>query len=637
MTYRTLFFNIMMTIFLCFNSSVLTAGMMGGGMDDFERELAEANKAIEEWLSSLPPAEQDAFNKQVEEFSEMFENMDEQEFEQFLGEMFADDPSMMMEQNPFDSVQPTAPEPVAEVVLSAEDKQKTETALAILDDIIAQSNVFMVIVNSSPELPNRINGWAQKGSLSNWGNEKTWDVFKRELESFIQKLYKAEEQDLTTKKYKYLLELIADEALYNNLIQLDTELKTLIPVVNLPEFGIQKLSTQSKEAVKNILSKYAESFYLLNIPQALDALFQKYAPEEEKIRLAEEAANKRTLELSRGQRNPAAATSAGVEGEMGGRYGDYYGGGYDPYGYSGYNDYGYDPYGYSGGYNDYDNSYGGNSGGGGGRSSGGGMGGGGGSSAGRSGSGIEKEEEEKEEKEEKDKKEKKSKGEKFVPNYDIELAIADFKGSFKDIKDALKEDEEGNPTKLATLEKHINEDTAVDVALVGSILPDIVDKKILAMNEDLKKINPKKLSAADLTHYQKEVNKFFDANKKTLEDLRKTIDKFERVTPEQRRMAELAGTNAEPRKKIDIEDVKTGLPKVTQWAYFGGEDDLLSADNEAEQKLIEDIGSKRVSLFDIKDHIDDLFDSVKDFAAQKAKPQAPKKETKPVIEDLDLE
>src|SRR5207244_865166 len=111
-------------------------------------------------------------------------------------------------------------------------------------------NLFMVLMSSSPELPNRITRWGAKGDISNWQAGTNWDTFKIELENFVQKLYKVQEQDLS-RQYKYLLYLIADEALYNNIIQLQTSLNNLVPTIHLPEFGIQKLSAQSRQAIKN--------------------------------------------------------------------------------------------------------------------------------------------------------------------------------------------------------------------------------------------------------------------------------------------------------------------------------------------------------------------------------------------------
>lgn len=611
MSYRKLFFNVTMAILCCTYSPAITAGFMMPNMEDFEKELAEANRAIEEYVASLSPEEQAAFNQSVNDMAQMFENMSDDEFESFLGEMFADEP-MMMEQNPFDiPAQPIIQEEVVEVPLSTQDKQKVETALAIIDDIITQSNLFAVIVNSSSDIPNRINNWSAKGSIPNWQNGTDWNTFKAELETFIQKLYRSEEQDLTTKKYKYLLELIADEGLYNNLIQLQAELKALIPTINIPEFAIQKLSSESKTAIKDILSKYAEAFYLLGIPKALDTLFEKYAPEADKIRAAEEAATKKALDASKGTRSPVAATSAGTEGDMG--YGDYgYDSGYYPdYGYG---DYGYSPYDYGyGDYGSYGSDYGSDSrsGGstGGGRSGGGSTGGGAGRSA---------QEDEESEESDKDKKDKKKKA-KFVPVAEIERALGDIKSNFEQIKNAMV-DEEGEKTTLANLAEHIkNEDASVDITLANYILPTVIDKNISNINQAVRIINSKaqKLNPDDLTHYQQELTKLVDANKKSINDLRSEIDKFETFTTEER--AAIASQPAgEPSKRTDIES--ENISKAKRWAYFEGEDNLLTDEDEA---LKEQIVSRK-SLFEIKDNIDEMFDKIEEFTKKIAK--APKKE-----------
>src|SRR5438445_1597541 len=93
MTYRALLFNTLVALFFGVHSFIAVAGQrqMPMQMQDIEKEMAEANKAIEEYIASLPPAEQAEFNRQVEEFSQMFENMDDAEFEKFLGEMFNED------------------------------------------------------------------------------------------------------------------------------------------------------------------------------------------------------------------------------------------------------------------------------------------------------------------------------------------------------------------------------------------------------------------------------------------------------------------------------------------------------------------------------------------------------------------
>jgi len=577
--------------------------MMGMDPMDFESELEEANKAIEEYVASLPPAEQAEFNRQVEEMAQMFENMSEDDFEKFLGEMFTDD--QMMEPNPFEISQPEIQE-VVEVVLSPDDKKKVETAVKVVDDIINQTNLFMVIINSSLELPERITRWGTKGDISNWQSGSDWNKFKVELDAFVQVLYKTLEQDLATKKYKYLFDVIADEALYNNLIQLQTELNALLPTINIPEFNVQKLSTQSKTAIKDILDKYTEGLYLLAIPQAIDKIFEKYAPEAEKIRAAEEAATKKALEAQKATRTPAAKTEAGMEAEAGYDYGsNYYGGdyGYNPYdSYGGYGgDYGYPDYGSYGG-SDYSS-------GGGGRGRGGdGVGGG---SADRTGSSGDKDKDKKDKDKDKDKT-------KFIPNQKIERAIADVKSGLEDITTVMTPDETTQlPTSLFDLAATIGKDD-IDIILAGSTLP-MVDKKLSIIDEAIKKISAEALNANDLTYYQREIQNAFTKNGKELKALRDEIDKFE-----------LLKTEAEKEAAREAESTKTDVSTLSvakQWAYFG-EGTLPASDENAElQKQI----TAPASLFDIKKKIDTLFKDVEQFAIKQA-PIIKKKPVEPPVE-----
>lgn len=593
----------MSVLFCCYSPTIISAQKMMNPqqMQDFERELEEANRAIEEYVSSLSPAEQAEFNRQVEEMSRMFENMNEEEFEKFLGDMFTDEP--MTEPNPFTEVQPVAQEVVEATSLNAEDKKKAETALKVLDDIIKQSNLFMVLVNSSPELPNRITRWGTQNTINNWQTGTKWDGFKLELESLVQKLYKAQEQDLS-KKYKYLLELIADEALYNNLIQLQTSLNKLVPTINLPEFGIQKLSAQSKNAIKEILNKYTEGFYLLGIPKALDALFEKYAPEAEKIKSAEEAATKRAQESARGVRTPASAETVGVGQES---FGYDYGYGYPQY-YGG--DYGYNPYESYSPYGDYGNSdYGYGAENGAGAKAGQGAGGSGGSS--RSGGG-------KENKDDKDKdKDKKTEPTKATPHLEIEGALATIKTDLTDIKNALV-DEEGKPTKLEKLTKTLesSEDNDLDI-FAGSTLTTTVDKKLDAVAKSLETIDKQKLNAADLSHYQREVQKAFDKNKKELELLRDSLKVF--GTADDIKKAQDAAKKAnlsetEKEKIVPNKDISK-VSGTKRWVFFGGKETELPA--EGKEKLEENVGTP-ASLLTVKDKLDKLFADMKKFISKKS-------------------
>src|SRR4030095_3725451 len=561
MTYRTLFFNLLVS--LCFGMLPfsMTAGQrqMPISMQDMEKEMLEANRAIEEYVASLPPEEQAEFNRQVETMTQMFENMSDEEFEKLLGEMFNEE---AMPQPDFSQAPQLMMEEVIEAPqLNVEQLKKVETAVAILNDIIKQSNMFMILINSSPELPNRINKWGKNGTISDWQEGMTWETLKIDLEYFIQKLYKAQEQDISSKEYRFLLDLIADESAYNNMIQLRLALNTFLPIINIPEFGIQKISSQSKEAIQGVLKKYTESFYLLGLPKALDAIFEKYEPQAKKIRESESAATRRALEASKEPRSPAESSEAGVESEMGydSGYGSY--GGYDdysPYYGGGYgND--YSPYYGGGGYDDYGSSdYGGSSGSGSGSSGGGRSSGGGGSDRFS------------EDKKDDDKKGKeKEEAEEYVPNDKIAELIGKIKSDFEHINATLTGQDYPQLKDLVT---HISNEN-VDTTLASYILPNVIDKNVTTLTDNIKQIEKlsKNLNSITLSTYQKEIKKTFsDKNKKELEKLSKDLELFIPQTEAEIKAAELRKKTAtitpqeEGPKKVDV----TTLSPAKKWAYF---------------------------------------------------------------------
>jgi hypothetical protein len=624
MTYRVLLFNIALSLFSLSYTPTISTGMKLPM--DFEKELEEANRAIEEYVASLSPEEQAAFNQQVEETARMFENMSEAEFEQFLGGMFGGEEQMFAPAPvAFEPVQAPQPqEEIPTVVLNAEDKKKVDTAIAIIDDIIQQSNLFMVLINSSTDLPNKITRWGNKGTISYWQQGATWASFKTELDTLIQKLSKAKDQDLTTKQYKYLLNLIADEGLYNNLIQLQTDLKRLVPTINIPEFSIQKLDPQTKATIQNILRKYTECFYTLAIPKALDALFEKYAPEAEKIRGSEESATKRAFESSKAMRSPATKTEAGIEPMP-----DY---GYD-YGYGSYgSDYGYPSYGnydygYSPDYGSYGSDYGYGS-------DNSGKSRGGNSSGGSHGGGSSGKEGKDKEESDKDKDKDKGKAEQVTPNLKIERSLAEIISDFKDIETALIDEETEKETKLAKLAETVMSPD-IDIALAGSTLPTIINKKLTNIQKALETISSiatDKLNPLDLAHYQKEVQKIFDKNKKDLDLLRDNINYF--GTKEEVEQEKTANAGVAPDQQKEGKKDITTLSPEQQWAFFGGNESELPT-GDASDKLKEQISSP-VSLFAIRDTIDKLFEDTKKFYAQKSRMPVIKKK-KSEVPSADIE
>ncbi len=280
-----------------------------------EKELEETSKAIDEYVSTLSPEEQEEFNKAVEEVTEMIENMSEEEFTQFLGEAFGEELPLEEPVEKEVEVEEEKEEiPIPEPVVK-EEKGKQSQAISLIDAIITHTNSFVVKIASSPDLPGKIEYWGKQGTIKEWPSTLEWKDFKLQLESFSQKLYKMKDIDPQTKKYKYIDDFIKDEALYNNLSQLKRQVTNYEPNIEIPEFGLEKLSTESKQATQKVANAYTEALYILKIPQALEKLFEEYEPVAKKVRAEEEAAEKKAAALAKKKPTPERALVAGREAE----------------------------------------------------------------------------------------------------------------------------------------------------------------------------------------------------------------------------------------------------------------------------------------------------------------------------------
>jgi len=264
-------------------------------LEKLEKELQETSKAIDEYVATLSPEEQTEFNKAVEEVTEMIEGMSEEEFSEFLGEAFGEE--LPLEEEVEKEVTEVEREiPTPEPTITKEEKNEQAQAISLIDTIITHTNSFIVKIASSPDLPNKIESWGQKGIIKEWPATLKWTDFKLQLETLSQRLYRLKDIDTQTKKYKYVDDLIKDKVLYNNLLQLKKEAIVYEPNIEIPEFGLEKLSTESKHATQKLTSAYTEVLYTLKVLQALEKLFEKYEPIAKKLRTGEEDTEKKAAQ-----------------------------------------------------------------------------------------------------------------------------------------------------------------------------------------------------------------------------------------------------------------------------------------------------------------------------------------------------
>jgi len=183
----------------------------------------------------------------------------------------------------------------------------------------------------------------------------------------------------------------------------------------------------------------------------------------------------------------------------------------------------------------------------------------------------------------------------------------------------------------------VNKNTPVDDALANYILPTVIDKKVTALSDNIKKMDSlaKKINADTLKVYQTEVKKIFDKNKKQLDELSGAIATFEPQTEAEIKAAaekKATSTTKEEDESTPKRVAVSSLSLEKQWAFFDDETakENLGEDNEVVTKV-----NKPKSLLKIKENIDNLFKEAKKLIGKKASKSAPKKEVAPTPKPIE--
>jgi len=540
-----------------------------------EKELEETSNAIDEYVATLSPKEQKEFNKAVEEVTEMIESMSEEEFTQFLGEAFGEElppeepEEEVIEEKDIKEEEIPTPEPVVK-----EEKSKQSQAILLIDAIITHTNSFIVKIASSPDLPGKIEFWGKQGTIKEWPSTLQWKDFKLELEIFSQKLYKMKDRDSKTKKYKYIDDFIKDEALYNNLAQLKVKITNYEPNIEIPEFGLEKLSTESKQAAQKVANAYTEALYTLKIPQALEKLFEKYEPAAKKARAEEEEAEKKAAAQAKKKPTPERALVAGREEEAALSYPAY-----KPPAYPTYSTLAYSP------------TY--------------------------KPSKLPKREEPTDfKKPGKPTKSRPGKPEKSTPaeeekfegvpqvlekkDYELEKMLWEIEKDLKNIAGIIEKNE-----KFKNIQDHLTSDEPADRNLAVTEIPPI-KRQISKVISNIKALNRKVqlLGSVQKKYYKEELQSYVDKYKEPLKKVANSVNAIK----------EKIGTDAAFDKSISDEK---------KYAYLGDEQAIARIQKRApaDAKIIKDEIPHPTSLYELKDVIEDLIKTVKNFSVEK-KPKA---------------
>ena len=316
--------------------------------------LEDLGKQIQKEVEQLPtrdqlraqgvPEEQvqkantkEKFDEDVKRYSAMSEDELFAEMEKALAEVEkASTPEATPEYPPSNIYQgEQESQPIAPVVQKpGAPSNKQQAAIQVIDAVLASITNFLSKSQVIVGLPGKIPSWIKEGKLRNWPTTLSWNTFKGQIEELQAKLNKIKDKDTKTGTFKYLDDLIKEEGVYNNLVKLKDGLAKSEPKIELASFGIDKMTSNGRQAIRDTLLHLHEGIATMGLPASLDKIIEKYEPTAKKIKESEEAAHKRALEESRRGRTPGYATVGGYpksESDYRGRYDfDRGGGAYNP-------------------------------------------------------------------------------------------------------------------------------------------------------------------------------------------------------------------------------------------------------------------------------------------------------------------
>ncbi len=275
--------------------------------------LEQAQKDVQKYVEALPTeaslrakgyseeqiknAEtKEKFDREVERLSKMSEEDLLKEIEKAITDASNAQPAPT-EAPQVQPTKPTTPEQPQKQTTAVSSKH--HAALQLIDLTITGITNFLRKAQIMSELPSKIQTWQKDGKLKNWPTSLSWNSFKTQVEDLEAKLHKLKDRDPRSNNYKYLDEFIKDEGTYNNLVKLRDALNKNESKIALSPFGMEKMTTESREATRTVLLSLHEALTVLGIPAGIDRIFEKFEPTAKKIKEAEESAQKRALEQTK--------------------------------------------------------------------------------------------------------------------------------------------------------------------------------------------------------------------------------------------------------------------------------------------------------------------------------------------------
>jgi len=313
---KNIFRYLLLCISILFYSNHCIAGAFPGmpGQGPSVDDIKAMEQEIDNFVRSLPPEQQKQFYKDVEELTGIMEKMSPDELNEFVGSVFSD--AGLTEPTP-PPAKPT-PTPTAvpkeeakpAVVITTAPSGPTEKALNMINSIIKRTEEFMRKAQIIPELQVKMNKWVVQKKLLEVTAALDWETVEVQIDELNVLLYSLREIDHKTGQYKHIGNLIKDEALYNNLATLQVTLEAYVPLIYAPDFGLEAVSKESRAAIREVLSQYLESFYLLNIPAAIKKVKLLYEPRAKELTEEEKKAAEQARKEAEKTRMAAPATKS---------------------------------------------------------------------------------------------------------------------------------------------------------------------------------------------------------------------------------------------------------------------------------------------------------------------------------------
>jgi hypothetical protein len=280
--------------------------------DEDMKFLEQAQKDVQKYVEALPTESslrakgftedqiknaetKEKFDREVERLSKMSEEDLLKEIEKAITDASTTQPAPEPQVQPSKPVVPEAPAAKPTPAANA----KHHAALQLIDLTITGITNFLRKAQIMVELPSKIQTWQKDGKLRNWPTSLSWNSFRTQVEELEAKLHKLKDRDPKSNNYRYLDDFIKDEGTYNNIIKLRDSLTKNESKIALSPFGMDKMTSESREATRTILLSLHEALSILGIPAGLDRIFEKYEPTAKKIKESEEAAQKKAFEQSK--------------------------------------------------------------------------------------------------------------------------------------------------------------------------------------------------------------------------------------------------------------------------------------------------------------------------------------------------